>query len=128
VGRFRQGTLVSLGSILAGFGQGAYVLLSWPEPTTRIVRLPYGESLPKTPPPVLVQQQASVEKTVSSAAGVVTPPQAQPVTQEPVERELASPQPVPSETETDDGYVQESPEQLGATPRPGMDPDAAATP
>ena len=127
MGRLRQGTLVWLGSILAGFALGAYVLVAWPEPTTRIVRLPYGESLPKTPP-VAVQRQAPVEKTVSSAAGVVTPPQAQPVSEEPEERELASPEPVPSEIETDDGYVQESPEELGATPLPGMDPDAAPTP
>ena len=128
MGRLRQGTLVWLGSILAGFALGAYVLVSWPEPTTRIVRLPYGESLPKTPRVAVQQRQAPVEKTVSSAAGVVTPPQAQPVTEEPEERELASPQPVASESETVDGYVQETPEQLGATPLPGMYPDAATTP
>jgi hypothetical protein len=124
VGRLRLGSLVWLGSILAGFGLGAYVLVAWPEPTTRLIRLPYGESMPKTPR-LASERQAPVAKVVAkvvaSAAGVVTPPQVLPSEEEAPERELAGPPPVASEIESD-GYRQETPEELGAKPLPGMDP------
>ena len=49
VGRLRLGTAAWLGMILAGCGLGAVVVVAWPEPTTTLTRLPYGESRPKTP-------------------------------------------------------------------------------
>jgi hypothetical protein len=124
------GSLAWLGSILAGLGLGAYVVASWPEPTTRLIRLPYGESMPKTPG-VAAQRRAPAAKVVASAAGAVTPPPARLVEEEEEEqeeegtqeRELAGPPPVASELERD-GYRQETPEELGATPLPGMHPSA----
>ena len=43
VGRLRLGTAAWLGMILAGSCLGAVVLAAWPEPTTTLTRLPYGE-------------------------------------------------------------------------------------
>lgn len=120
MGRLRLPSLVWVGSILAGFGLGAYVLVAWPEPTTRLIPLPYGESMPKTPG-LVSERQAPVAKVVASAAGVVTPPQALPTSDEAPARELAGPPPVASELESD-SYRPESAEQLGATPLPGMAP------
>jgi hypothetical protein len=120
VGRLRLGTAVWLGMILAGSCLGAFVLATWPESTTRVTRLPYGESRPKTPS-VVAKRQAPVKRVVASV-GVVKPaqPQAAPE-EETVERELAGPPPVPSESESK-GYRPETPEELGAEPLPGMHP------
>ncbi len=52
--------------LLAGFALGAYVFASWPDTSTRIVRLPYGEAMPKTPKPQEVRTTASVGSTTAS--------------------------------------------------------------
>ena len=98
VGHQRLGTAAWLGMILAGSCLGAVVIAAWPEPTTNVTRLPYGESRPKTPS-VAAERKASVKRVVASV-GVVR--RGQPdvtADDETVERELAGPPPVPSESE-----------------------------
>jgi len=126
VGRRRLGSLVWLGMILAGSCLAAVVVFAWPESTTYTTRLPHGESRPKTPN-AAAKPQAPVERVVASA-DVVAPAQTEIAPdEETVKRELAGPPPVSSEAESeqDDGYRPETPEELGAKPLPGMDPDAA---
>ena len=65
-----RGSLVWLGMILAGFALGGYVLVSWPDTSSRIVRLPYGESMPQTPPSQPVRTTAAVDSSESELAGV----------------------------------------------------------
>jgi hypothetical protein len=122
VRRLRLGSLIWLGPILAGLGLGAYVLVAWPEPTFQLIRLPYGESTPKTPS-VAVERRAPAERVVASVARVVTPPRAQLVAGTGQKRELAGPPPVASGIERD-GYRPETAEELGAKPLPGMYPGA----
>ena len=120
VGHQRLGAAAWLGMILAGSCLGAVVLAAWPEPTTNVTRLPYGESRPKTPS-VAAERKASVKRVVASVGGVT---QGQPdvtADDETVERELAGPPPVPSESESE-SYRPETPEELGAKPLPGMHP------
>jgi hypothetical protein len=119
VGRLRLGTAAWLGMILAGCCLGAVVVVAWPEPTTTLTRLPYGESRPKTPS-VAAERQAPVKRVVASV-GVARPAKPQVTPDETVERELAGPPPVPSESESP-GYRPETPEELGAKPLPGMHP------
>jgi hypothetical protein len=119
VGRLRLGTAVWLGMILAGSCLGAVVLAAWPEPTTTLTRLPYGESRPKTPS-VAAGRESPVERIVASVGVRRAQPQVTP-DDETVERELAGPPPVPSESESQ-GYRPETPEELGAKPLPGMHP------
>jgi len=119
VGHLRLGSVVWLGMILAGSCVGAFVLATWPEPTTSLTRLPYGESRPKTPS-VDVERKAPVERVVASV-GVVAAPEPQLAPDETAQRELAGPPPVPSESEGH-GYRAETPEELGAKPLPGMHP------
>jgi hypothetical protein len=126
VGRLRPGSVVWLGMILAGSCLGTFVVVAWPEPTTHLTRLPYGESRPKTPS-VAVERKAPAERVVASVADVA-PAQPQPAPErKTAERELAGPPPVPSESESDT-YRPETPEELGATPLPGMHPSVAPTP
>src|SRR5207342_1089123 len=107
VGRLRRGSVVWLGMILAGSCLGAFVLAAWPEPTTHLTRLPYGESRPKTP--VVAKRQAPVEKVVAGAE-VVNAPRSQAAPDEgTIERELAGPPPVPAESESHN-YRPETPE------------------
>jgi hypothetical protein len=72
-----RGSLVWLGMILAGFALGGYVLASWPDTSSRIVRLPYGESMPKTPHPQQVRTTAAVEAypelELAGVAGTIYP-------------------------------------------------------
>jgi hypothetical protein len=130
VGSARLGTFVWPGMILAGCVLAVAVLAAWPEPTTQTVRLPYGESQPKSPVVAPLKQarvvaRASVEQPVPQSAPAVT---AQPETEparvlaavEPVP-DTAGPAPMPSQIELDENYVQESPEELGAEPLPGAD-------
>ena len=120
MGRLRLGSVVWLGMILVGSCLGAFVLAAWPEPTTHLTRLPHGESKPKTPI-VVAKRQTSVKRVVASVEAVNAPqPQAD---EETIERELAGPPPVPAESESN-GYRPETPEELGATPLPGMHPSA----
>ena len=44
-----RGSLVWLGMVLTGLALGAYVFAVWPDTTSHLVPLPYGESMPKTP-------------------------------------------------------------------------------
>ena len=120
MGRQRLGTAAWLGMILAGSCLGAVVLAVWPEPTTNVTRLPYGESRPKTPS-AATEREAPVNRVVASVGGIGrAQPQVTP-DDETVERELAGPPPVPSESESQ-GYRPETPEELGAKPLPGMHP------
>lgn len=124
MGRLRLGSAVWLGMILGGSCLGVGVLAAWPEPTTHFTRLPYGESRPKTPS-VTAERQAPAKRVVASV-GVVKPSQPQTAPEEEnVERELAGPPPVPSDSESS-GYRTETPEELGAKPLPGMHPNAPA--
>ena len=113
--------------IAAGVGLGAVVVAAWPDPTVRVMRLPYGEAQPKAP---LVSVDATTSSgTESSATAPWEPPVAAAEGEEDVERVLAGvdaapssgPAPVPSQAEREPGYVQESPEELGAEPLPGAD-------
>ena len=125
MGRLRLGSVVWLGMILAGACLGAFVFAAWPEPTTHLTRLPYGESRPKTP--VAAVEHTDPVKRVVASVGVVAEPQPELAPNpETAKRELAGPPPVPSESESD--YRPETAEELGAKPLPGMYPDAAATP
>jgi hypothetical protein len=125
VRRLRLGSLVWLGSVLAGIGLGAYVLAAWPDPTFQVIRLPYGESMPKTPS-IALERRAPAKRVVASVTAVVTPPRPQRAAGKGEQRELAGPPPVASGIETD-GYRPETPEELGAKPLPGMYPDVVAT-
>lgn len=126
--------------ILAGFALAAFVWSSWPDATVRIVRLPDGEAMPKSPREA-APARAKVTKTVlpvpTPAATVQRTPAAiaQPETGRvlaavaPDPSAYAGPAPVPSELELSGDYEQESPEALGAEPLPGADlPSVALTP
>jgi hypothetical protein len=109
--------------ILAGSCLGAFVLATWPEPTTRLTRLPHGESRPKTPS-VAVERGAPAKRVIASVDAVAPPqPQLAP-DEETAERELAGPAPVPADSESN-SYRPETPEELGATPLPGMHPSVS---
>lgn len=125
MGRLRPGRVVWLGMILAGSCLGTFVVVAWPEPTTHLTRLPYGESRPKTPS-VAVERKTPAERVVASVADVA-PAQSQSAPSDDAERELAGPPPVSSDSESDT-YRPETPEELGATPLPGMHPAVAPTP
>ena len=119
--------------VLAGLALGGLVLISWPDATTRTVRLPYGESSPKTPREVAPAKRAAGVKPRAAAAA--TAQQAAPEESAPpaegepgrvlaaVERDpsFAGPDPVPSQLELEPGYAQEAPERLGAEPLPGAE-------
>lgn len=113
------------GMILAGLALGAFVFATWPEPTFRVIRLPYGEAMPKTP----LADAAPAKETAAPASSPIAPlavPEIAPdpialVESEPVEEERerepdAGPEPVRSELE-DAGHT-ESAEELGAEPLP----------
>ena len=148
MGSARLASFVWPGMILAGVALAAAVWAAWPEPTVRVVRLPYGEAAPKTPlAPAPVEREAVAAPVVQEEQAAVAPPAARPSTAtaaadppEPVEEEgrvLAAvepaptatteqvdeawgPDPVPSELDGLKGYEPESPEELGASPLPGF--------
>jgi hypothetical protein len=135
------GKLVWPGAILAGMALGGFVLLSWPDSTTRVVRLPYGESSPKTPREGTETTRVAVVSTGTAAAAPAPAQgsphhQSAPPHQEPsrvlaaAEREaaFAGPDPIPSQLELEPGYSQESPEALGAEPLPGAELTPAQPP
>lgn len=103
------------GMILAGLLLALVVWAAWPEPARRIVRLPDGESMPKTAP------VAATPQAPAAAAPVVE--EEEPVrvlaAVEPDPAPSAGPAPLPSELELSGDYDQESPEELGAEPLPG---------
>ena len=127
------GKLVWPGAILAGLALGSFVILSWPDPTTRTVRLPYGESSPKTPREVVSAKRAAAVKPQAAAASTApqaTPAESASATEAEPGRVLAAvardpsfagPDPVQSELELEPGYAQETPEALGAEPLPGAE-------
>lgn len=54
--------------ILAGLALGGYAYTAWPDTTPRVVRLPYGEAMPKSPaarPHAVVRTTASVDSVDS---------------------------------------------------------------
>ena len=119
--------------VLAGLALGGLVVLSWPEQATHVVRLPYGESSPKTPEGVRAQRvidataPAGGVPAASAAGSAEGSEEGAPVAEE-AGRALAAvepgttprgPGPVRSQLELEPGYVQESPEALGAEPLPG---------
>ena len=115
------------GMVLAGVALLVAVWLAWPEPTTRLVRLPYGESAPKTP--LVVKRAPAAAKPAAPAPVVADVSVSEPPEEEAeeggvlalVERRPASaagPRPEPSAEEAL-LLPQESPEQLGADPLPG---------
>lgn len=124
----RLGSLVWPGMILAGLLLAVAVWVAWPEPATRLVRLPNGESQPKAPPAERIARQVSVAPPVEQpqAPAILQPEEPARVLAgvvAPAVEEIDlddGPAPVPSETEVD-GYVPESPEELGARPLPGTD-------
>jgi hypothetical protein len=141
VGSARLGRFVWPGMFVAGLALAAAVWATWPEPQTRIVRLPYGESQPKAP--TLVAAKPATQRPSRSVSVFPATPEAprtpapfgQPEAEEPG-RVLAAvepspttedfdptdgPAPVPSDFELSGDYEQEPPEELGAEPLPGAD-------
>lgn len=117
--------------VLAGLALGSFVVLSWPDTPTRNARLPYGESAPKTPPAIAATERmvgatppAGAAPSLANAASQAPAPRT-----EAPDRVLAAvapasspprgPRPITSQLERQRGYVQESPEALGAEPLPG---------
>lgn len=121
--------------VLAGLALGGLVFISWPDPTTRTVRLPYGESSPKTPAlKAEAAERAAAPETPATAAAVASAAKTPrgkpaPVAKEPgrvlaavaVDPAFAGPDPVPSQLELEPGYEQQRPEALGAEPLPGAE-------
>lgn len=131
MGSTRLGSLVWPGMVLAGLLLAVGVWAAWPEPSTRLVRLPYGESQPKSPVAERPARQAAVTPSVerpqapAASAQADEPARVLAVADSAPATEVVDPDdgpaPVPSETELEEGYVQESPEELGARPLPGVD-------
>lgn len=133
---------VWLALIAAGLGLGALVLAAWPEPTVKVVRLPYGEAMPKTPALERAPARAERAEPAAETAGVWEPALPAPDAQAPAEEEAAGrvlavveqgpadagPAPIPSALDLDERYVQEPPEELGAEPLPGTVLTPAAPP
>jgi hypothetical protein len=106
--------------VLSGVALGAFVWVSWPEPSLRLVRLPYGEAMPKS-----VRAAPERQEPVRTVAAV-TPPAAPAAAVEAAEPELAAAEPQrldagppPVRSEIEDDYA-ESAEALGASPLPGF--------
>jgi hypothetical protein len=116
----RRGNVVWLSMVLSGLVLAAFVWISWPEASSRLVRLPYGEAMPKSSAATPEQQQVQPVRTVAAVAPASQPevaPEPELAAAEP-EPLTDGPAPVGSDLE-DDGYV-ESPESLGAEPLPGF--------
>ena len=64
--RTARGSVAWLALILTGLALGAYVVVAWPDTSPRLVRLPYGEAMPKTPA-VKLQTVRSTSSAASSA-------------------------------------------------------------
>ena len=65
----RRGSL-SLGMIVAGLALGGYVHTAWPDTSSHVVRLPYGEVMPKTPGAESVRETSYESYPESELAGV----------------------------------------------------------
>lgn len=117
----RRGNVVWLSMVLSGLVLAAFVWISWPEASSRLVRLPYGEAMPKSSTAAPERQQQVQPVRTVAAVAPASQPEAAP------EPELAAaepeplsngPAPIGSDLEAD-GYF-ESPESLGAAPLPGF--------
>lgn len=117
----RRGNVVWLSMVLSGLVLAAFVWISWPEASSRLVRLPYGESMPKSSSVAPERpQRVQPVRTVAAVAPASQPdvaPEPELAAAEPEPRS-EGPAPVGSELE-DEGYA-ESPESLGAEPLPGF--------
>lgn len=110
-----RGSLVWLGMILAGMALGAYVLTSWPDTSTRLIRLPYGESMPKT------ARVAAKAPAVKVARPAPAAPKAELTVAEPAPEPVRAPAAVaPANEAPVDVVSEETPTELGAEPLPGM--------
>lgn len=114
-----RGNLVWLGMILAGMALGAFVLTSWPDTSTRLIRLPYGESMPKTP------RMAAKAPAVTVARPAPATPKAQLIVAEPAPKPATQPARAPAAAAPAneapvDLVSEETPTELGAEPLPGM--------
>lgn len=123
--------LVWPGMILVGLLLAAFVWAAWPDPTVRIVRVPEAQPVQKEAPVAAPAAARPARVSVQPQQAPVTAPSAAaPVVEEEPVRVLAAveperaagfgPAPVPSELELADDYAQESPEELGARPLPGV--------
>jgi hypothetical protein len=69
-----RGTLVWLGMVVSGLALGAYVFAVWPDTETRLVPLPYGEAMPKTPLPTEKSQAVRVRSSADGPLSAVPQP------------------------------------------------------
>ena len=67
-----RGSVVWLGMVLTGLAMGAYVFAVWPDTTPRLVPLPYGEAMPKTP---VAKAKAQTVRATASVDPVSAVPQ-----------------------------------------------------
>jgi len=105
--------------IIAGLALAAAVWTTWPESTTRMVLLPYGESTPKTPR-VAVEKPKTVRVVAARPkASAQSAPAPAPVTVEDAGGVLGVVEPEPVAEPEPELPPQESPEELGAEPLPG---------
>jgi hypothetical protein len=123
VGSARLASFVWPGMILAGLALATAVWAAWPEPTVRVVRLPYGESLPKAPSP-----PRAVPVTAPAA-----PQEPAPATDDPGPAPVAPDTAVPTipGTEEDAGrvlaIVEPAPARVPAAPAPAAAPARGPT-
>jgi hypothetical protein len=59
--------------VLTGLAMGAYVFAVWPDTTPRLVPLPYGEAMPKTPVAKTTAQPVRVTASVDPVSAVPQP-------------------------------------------------------
>lgn len=107
-----RGNLVWLGMILSGVALGFYVLAAWPDTSPQVIRLPYGEVMPKTPSEVV---QARKAEDVAAPAT----PDAQPVVAAPVAAPEPARVPASQPAAEEAAAPAESASELGAQPLPG---------
>ena len=139
MGLGRRANLLCAAMVAGGMALGGYVWAAWPQVETRVVRLPYGEALPKRALAAAVERPvAKAVVDVGEVAGAIAeaelpeeeparvvaavapaPAPAPAAEPEPVRVPVyLAPKPVASAEEEDDGYV-ETAEELGAEPLPG---------
>lgn len=102
------------GMILAGLALGAFVFAAWPEPTFRVIRLPYGEAMPKTP--VADARPVAAKETAAPAAAQIAPLAVPESAPDPIA--LVEPDPVEEGRAQPFAGFGESAEELGAEPLP----------
>lgn len=110
-----RGNVVWLGMILSGVALGFYVLASWPDTSPQVIRLPYGEVMPKTPRADAPAQKVDVVVVPAPATPDAELTVAEPASEQ--ERVPAGPTPVEEAP-----APEESAYELGAEPLPGMGP------